>query len=209
MYKKFFKRFLDFTLSLIGIIVLSPVYLTLSAAVFFGMGAPIIFSQERIGLGEKPFRFFKYRSMTNAKDADGNLLDETKRITKFGSFIRSTSLDELPELFLILTGKMSIVGPRPLPVYYLPYYTQEERKRHTVRGGLIPADTISGKSMVTWDEQLSWDVYYAENCSFALDVKIIFITFKVLFQRAKEDYGSSDRPHLNEERSGERDSISR
>ena len=209
MYKKFFKRFLDLSLSMIGIIVLSPVYLILSVAVFFGMGAPIIFSQERIGLGERPFRFFKFRSMTNAKDADGNLLDETKRITKFGSFIRSTSLDELPELFLILTGKMSIVGPRPLPVYYLPYYTQEERKRHTVRGGLIPADTLSGKSMVTWDEQLSWDIYYAENCSFILDVKIILITFKVLFQRAKEDYGSSDRPHLNEERSGERDQISR
>lgn len=209
MYKKFFKRFLDLVLSAIGIVVLSPVYLILSVAVLIGMGAPIIFSQERIGLGERPFRFFKFRSMTNARDADGNLLDETKRLTKFGSFIRSTSLDELPELFLILTGKMSIVGPRPLPVYYLPYYTQEERKRHTVRGGLIPADTLSGKSMVTWDEQLSWDIYYAENCSFILDVKIILITFKVLFQRAKEDYGSSDRPHLNEERSGERDQISR
>lgn len=209
MYKKFFKRSLDLVLSAIGIVVLSPVYLILSVAVLIGMGAPIIFSQERIGLGERPFRFFKFRSMTNARDADGNLLDETKRLTKFGSFIRSTSLDELPELFLILTGKMSIVGPRPLPVYYLPYYTQEERKRHTVRGGLIPADTLSGKSMVTWDEQLSWDIYYAENCSFILDVKIILITFKVLFQRAKEDYGSSDRPHLNEERSGERDQISR
>jgi undecaprenyl phosphate N,N'-diacetylbacillosamine 1-phosphate transferase len=209
MYKKFFKRSLDLVLSAIGIVVLSPVYLILSVAVLIGMGAPIIFSQERIGLGERPFRFFKFRSMTNARDADGNLLDETKRLTKFGSFIRSTSLDELPELFLILTGKMSIVGPRPLPVYYLPYYTQEERKRHTVRGGLIPADTLSGKSLVTWDEQLSWDIYYAENCSFILDVKIILITFKVLFQRAKEDYGSSDRPHLNEERSGERDQISR
>lgn len=209
MYKKFFKRSLDLVLSAIGIVVLSPVYLILSVAVLIGMGAPIIFSQERVGLGERPFRFFKFRSMTNARDADGNLLDETKRLTKFGSFIRSTSLDELPELFLILTGKMSIVGPRPLPVYYLPYYTQEERKRHTVRGGLIPADTLSGKSMVTWDEQLSWDIYYAENCSFILDVKIILITFKVLFQRAKEDYGSSDRPHLNEERSGERDQISR
>lgn len=209
MYKNCVKRILDFVLSLIAVIILSPIYLILSIAVLIGMGAPIIFSQERIGLGEKPFKFYKYRSMTNAKDNEGNLLDETQRITKFGSFIRSSSVDELPELFLILSGKMSIIGPRPLPVYYMPYYTQEERKRHTVRGGLIPADTISGKSIVTWDEQLRWDVYYADHCSFLLDVKILFTTFKVLFQRAKEDYGSSDRPHLNEERSGKRDIISR
>jgi undecaprenyl phosphate N,N'-diacetylbacillosamine 1-phosphate transferase len=167
-----------------------------------GMGSPIIFSQERIGRGEKPFRFYKYRSMTNARDADGNLLDETKRLTRFGSFLRSTSLDELPELFLILTGKMSIIGPRPLPTYYMPYYREEERVRHTVRGGLIPADTISGKPIITWDEQLKWDAYYAKHCSFLLDIKIFIVTFKVLFLRAKEDYGSADRPHFNEERSG-------
>lgn len=209
MYKKFVKRVLDFLLSLFAIVFFSPIYLILSIAVFIGMGSPIIFRQERIGLGEKPFNFYKYRSMTNTKDKNGNLLDETRRITKFGSFLRSSSLDELPELFLILTGKMSIIGPRPLPTYYMPYYSEKERSRHTVRGGLIPADTISGKSTVTWDEQLEWDVYYAEHCSFLLDVKILFITFKVLFLRAKEDYGSSDRPHLNEERSGRRDVISR
>lgn len=202
MYRKFIKRLLDFTLSLVAIVVLLPLLIILSIAVLIGMGSPIIFSQERIGRGEKPFRFYKYRSMTNARDADGNLLDETKRLTRFGSFLRSTSLDELPELFLILTGKMSIIGPRPLPTYYMPYYREEERVRHTVRGGLIPADTISGKPIITWDEQLKWDAYYAEHCSFLLDIKIFIVTFKVLFLRAKEDYGSADRPHFNEERSG-------
>lgn len=209
MYKKFVKRVFDFMLSLIAIVILSPVFLMLSAAVFIGMGSPIFFSQERIGLYEKKFKFYKYRSMTNTRDDKGNLLDETKRITKFGSFMRSLSLDELPELFLILIGKMSIIGPRPLPTYYMPYYREEERKRHLVRGGLIPADTISGKSIISWDEQLKWDVYYVEHCSFLLDVKILFITFRVLFQRAKENYGSLDRPHLNEERSSIRDSYSR
>ena len=202
MYRKFIKRVIDFTLSLIAIAVFSPLFIILSIAVLIGMGSPIIFSQERIGLGEQPFKFYKYRSMTNARDANGNLLDETKRLTRFGSFLRSTSLDELPELFLILTGKMSIIGPRPLPTYYMPYYREEERVRHTVRGGLIPADTISGKPIITWDEQLKWDDYYAEHCSFLLDIKIFIVTFKVLFLRAKEDYGSADRPHFNEERSG-------
>jgi undecaprenyl phosphate N,N'-diacetylbacillosamine 1-phosphate transferase len=181
MYRKFIKRLLDFTLSLVAIVVLLPLLIILSIAVLIGMGSPIIFSQERIGRGEKPFRFYKYRSMTNARDADGNLLDETKRLTRFGSFLRSTSLDELPELFLILTGKMSIIGPRPLPTYYMPYYREEERVRHTVRGGLIPADTISGKPIITWDEQLKWDAYYAKHCSFLLDIKIFIVTFKVLF----------------------------
>jgi undecaprenyl phosphate N,N'-diacetylbacillosamine 1-phosphate transferase len=207
MYRKFIKRLLDFTLSLVAIVVLLPLLIILSIAVLIGMGSPIIFSQERIGRGEKPFRFYKYRSMTNARDADGNLLDETKRLTRFGSFLRSTSLDELPELFLILTGKMSIIGPRPLPTYYMPYYREEERVRHTVRGGLIPADTISGKPIITWDEQLKWDAYYAKHCSFLLDIKIFIVTFKVLFLRAKEDYGSADRPHFNEERSGVSDTI--
>ena len=209
MYRKFIKRAIDFTLSLIAIVVLSPLFIILSIVVLIGMGSPIIFSQERIGLGEKPFKFYKYRSMTDARDADGNLLDETKRLTRFGSFLRSTSLDELPELFLIFTGKMSIIGPRPLPTYYLPYYREEERVRHTVRGGLIPADTISGKPIITWDEQLKWDAYYAEHCSFLLDIKILIVTFKVLFLRVKEDYGSADRPHLKEERTGVRYTISK
>ncbi len=209
IYRGFVKRLLDIVLSLIAIIILSPVYLVVAILVRIKMGSPVLFSQERVTKNEKVFKLRKFRSMTDARNENGELLDETERLTKFGSALRSLSLDELPELVHILTGKMSIIGPRPLPTYYMPYYTEEERARHKVRGGLIPADTISGKAVTTWDEQLKWDVYYAEHCSFFLDVKILFLTFKVLFARSNSDYGSVDRPHLNEERSGEKDLISR
>lgn len=209
MYRLFIKRLLDIILSLITIVILIPAYILVSIIIKIKMGSPILFSQERIGKDEKPFKFFKYRSMTNEKDIDGNLLDETKRLTQFGTILRSTSLDELPELLLVLLGKMSIIGPRPLPTYYLPYFREDERVRHTVRGGLIPADTICGKSIITWDEQLKWDAFYAKNCSFAIDIKILLATFKVLLIRLREDYGSIDRPHLSEERSGVRDAASK
>ncbi len=209
IYQNCIKRLLDCILSCAAIIVLSPIYIVIAVLVRIKMGSPILFSQERVGKDEKVFRLYKFRSMTNAKDENGNLLDETQRLTKFGSMIRSLSIDELPELIHIFTGKMSIIGPRPLPTYYMPYYTEEERFRHTVRGGLIPADTISEKSIISWDEQLKLDAEYAKNCSFILDVKILIATFKVLFIRANEDYGSVDRPHLNEERSGIKDNISR
>lgn len=200
MYKKYIKRCFDFTLSLIGIFVLFPVYIVLSVAVLFEMGWPVIFCQDRVGKDEKVFKFYKFRSMTNARDVNGNMLAESQRLTKFGRFIRSTSIDELPELFLVLSGKMSIIGPRPLPAYYLPYYKKKERKRHLVRGGLIPADTLSGEAVPSWDKQLEYDVYYAENCSFALDVKVLMKTLKVLYLRAASDYGAAERPHLNVER---------
>lgn len=209
MYRLCIKRLIDIVISLSLIIILSPLMFIISVCVYLFMGSPIIFGQERIGLNQKPFKFYKFRSMTSETDENGDLLDEPLRMTKFGNFIRSTSLDELPELFLVLTGKMSLIGPRPLPVYYVPYYKEEELKRHSVRGGLIPADTISGKVDISWDEQLSLDVEYANNCSFILDIKIIIATFKVLIDRATTDYGSSDRCHLNEERSGIKDNISR
>ncbi len=209
IYRKFVKRLLDIILSLLAIVILSPVYLVVAILVRIKMGAPILFSQERVTKDEKVFRLRKFRSMTNARNEQGELLDESERLTKFGSALRSLSLDELPELFHIFSGNMSIIGPRPLPTYYMPYYTEEEHVRHTVRGGLVPADTISGKALTTWDEQLKWDAYYAEHCSFGLDLKILFLTFKILFQRSSEDYGSVDRPHLNEERSGQKDTISR
>lgn len=209
IYQNVIKRALDCFLSGIAIIILSPIYLVIAILVRINMGSPVLFSQERVGKDEKVFRLYKFRSMTNAKDENGNLLDETQRLTKFGSMIRSLSIDELPELVHIFTGKMSIIGPRPLPTYYIPYYTEEERLRHSVRGGLIPADTISEKSIISWDEQLRLDAEYAKNCSFILDVKILIATFKVLFIRANENYGSVDRPHLSEERSGVKDTISR
>ena len=142
MYKKFFKRFFDFTLSLLAIIILSPLLLILSFLVLCNMGAPILFKQKRVGKNEKIFTMYKFRTMNNKKDADGNLLPDDQRVTKFGKFLRSTSLDELPELFNILKGDLSIIGPRPLLVEYLPYYTEEERHRHDVRGGLTVPEVL-------------------------------------------------------------------
>lgn len=200
MYKHFFKRLLDVFLSLIAIVVLSPLYLVLSICVLIGMGHPILFSQERIGKNGKTFKLYKFRSMTNAKDENGNLLPEKERLTKFGIRLRSSSLDELPELFSILLGKMSFVGPRPLPVYYDPYFLPNERERHLVRGGLIPPDGLCGETTPTWEKQFEYDVYYAKNVSFLLDCKVIFATFKILFKRVKNNYGAEERPHLNQYR---------
>lgn len=198
MYKYIIKRLLDILLSLIALIVLLPVFLTLSCIVLIFLGKPILFAQERIGKDENPFRLYKFRSMTDEKDAHGNLVEEQKRITKIGIFLRSTSLDELPELWSILKGDMSFVGPRPLPVYYGPYFLPEERKRHSVRGGLIPPDSLSGKTYTTYEEQFFYECDYTDNVSFRLDCKIILMTIRILINRVDTRYGSEfERPHLN------------
>ena len=200
MYAKYIKRLLDIVLSLIAIIVLSPVYLIVAIVVRIQMGSPVLFSQDRIGKDERVFKLYKFRSMTNEKDENGKLLPEEKRLTKFGLTLRSTSLDELPELFSILKGDMSIVGPRPLPTYYGPYYLPEERKRHQVRGGLIPPDGLSKQTTPEWETQFKYDNYYVDNVSFLLDCKVILVTFLILFKRVETQYGTKDRPHLNEYR---------
>ena len=151
MYKLFFKRFLDIIISGIGMIVLLPLYIIIGLYVAAFMGWPVLFCQKRIGKGEKPFNLYKFRSMTNSKDENGNLLPESERLTKAGVFLRNSSLDELPELWAIFIGKMSIVGPRPMPTYYGPYFKEDERKRHSVRGGLIPPDSLSGKAVTTYE----------------------------------------------------------
>ena len=197
MYKNYIKRILDVVISLICIVVLIPFYILISLVVLLKMGRPVLFSQERIGKGEKTFRLYKFRSMTNAKDRNGNLLEEEKRLTKTGIFLRSSSLDELPELFSILKGDMSFVGPRPLPTYYGPYFRNEERKRHMVRGGLIPPDSLSHKAFTTWEEQFKYEIYYAEHVSLFLDIKVIVTTFEILLKRLRSNYGSEFRPHLN------------
>lgn len=161
------------------------------------MGLPVLFGQERIGKGGRPFKLYKFRSMTNKKDKEGNLLPESERLTKAGILLRNSSLDELPELWAIFIGKMSIVGPRPMPTYYDPYFLPEERKRHTVRGGLIPPDSLSGKAVTSYEEQFEYECYYADHVSLWLDIKVIFTTFKILFKRVEEDYGTCERPHLN------------
>lgn len=197
MYRLFVKRIFDIIVSAIAMIVLSPVFLFIAIYVALTMGLPLLFGQERIGKGEKPFNLYKFRSMTNKKDENGNLLPESERLTKAGLFLRNSSLDELPELWSILIGKMSIVGPRPMPTYYGPYFLEHERKRHTVRGGLIPPDSLSGKAMTTYEEQFKYECDYADNVSLWLDIKVIFTTFKILFLRVEEDYGTCERPHLN------------
>ena len=198
MYRKYIKRFLDIILSLTALILLLPLILIISLMVRIKMGTPILFKQERIGKNEKIFNLYKFRSMTNKKDKNGNLLPEKDRMTKFGALLRSSSLDELPELLCILKGDMSFVGPRPMPTYYGAYFLEEERKRHLVTGGLIPPDSLSGKTYTTYEEQFKYEVYYAENVSFWLDIKVIFSTFKILFNRVETGYGTElDRPHLN------------
>lgn len=197
MYKNYIKRILDIVISLICIVVLIPFYILISLVVLLKMGRPVLFSQERIGKGEKTFRLYKFRSMTNAKDRNGNLLEEEKRLTKTGIFLRSSSLDELPEFFSILKGDMSLVGPRPLPTYYGPYFRNEERKRHMVKGGLIPPDSLSHKAFTTWEEQFKYEIYYAEHVSLFLDIKVIVTTFEILLKRLRSNYGSEFRPHLN------------
>lgn len=197
MYKHFFKRVLDIVLSAIAMIILLPVYLVIALYVACTMGVPVLFGQERIGKNEKPFKLYKFRSMTNKTDKNGNLLSESERLTKWGILLRNSSLDELPELWSIFVGKMSIVGPRPMPTYYGPYFLPEERKRHTVRGGLIPPDSLSRKTVTSYEEQFKYECDYADNVSLWLDIKVIFTTFKILFKRVEEDYGTCERPHLN------------
>ena len=176
MYKKFFKRFFDIILSLMAIIILSPLYILISILVLIFMGWPILFKQPRPGKDEKIFNMYKFRTMTNKKDENGDLLPDEQRLPKFGRFLRKTSLDELPELFLILIGKMSIVGPRPLVVSYLSYYTKEEHHRHDVRPGLTGWAQVNGRNNLNWEERFKLDLEYIKKISFAFDIKIIFLT---------------------------------
>lgn len=200
MYSFVLKRIIDIFISSILIILLSPIYIVIGIAILIDMGKPVIFKQVRVGKDEETFTMYKFRSMKVSESAVGNIHDDQNRLTRLGIFIRSTSLDELPELFNVLFGDMSIVGPRPFPDYYLPYYKKSERKRHLVKGGLIPCDGILGRSDVSWEEQFEAELYYVDNISFTLDMKIIFRTFSILLQRAESNYGSIERPLLNEVR---------
>ncbi len=183
MYKIFFKRLLDIILSSIGIIVLLPIYIIVAILVRIKLGSPIIFKQSRPGKNEKIFEMFKFRTMTDARDENGELLDDSKRLTKFGRTLRSTSLDELPELFNILKGDMSIVGPRPLLVRYLPLYSETQRHRHDVRPGLVGLAQVSGRNAISWNQKFELDVKYVNECSLLLDMKIIFKAAFVVFKR--------------------------
>ena len=183
MYARCFKRMIDFLLSLIVIVLLSPVLLILTIVGAVKMKGNPFFTQERPGWHEKVFKLIKFRTMTNEKDADGEFLPDEKRLIPYGKFLRSTSLDELPELFNILKGDMAIVGPRPLLVKYLPWYTEEQRKRHNVRPGLTGYAQAHGRNAVSWDEKLAMDIWYTEHVSFRTDIGIIFATVKSVLKR--------------------------
>lgn len=200
MYKKYIKRVLDFVLSGIGLIILLPVLLVLSLCVGLNMGFPVLFKQKRIGKDEKEFMMYKFRTMNQKCDADGNLLPDEERVTRLGKFLRGTSLDELPELINILKGDISIIGPRPLLVEYLPYYTEYERKRHHIRGGLTVPEVLYDNVMPTWEEQFQYEVDYVHNVSFLLDLKILFKTVTGVFKRSNDNYGEYIRKSLSEER---------
>lgn len=183
MYAKYFKRMLDFTLSLFAVVVLSPVLIVLTVVGFFAMGGNPFFTQERPGRHEKVFRLVKFRTMNNKRDKHGNLLPDAKRLTAYGKWLRSTSLDELPELFNILNGDMSIVGPRPLLVKYLPYYTKRQHHRHDVRPGLTGYAQAHGRNSSTWDERFEYDLKYVKHITFIGDVKIIIDTAKAVIKK--------------------------
>lgn len=198
VYRRYIKRALDFILSLSAIIVLSPVLLIVAVLVRIKLGAPVIFKQERPGRNEKIFTLYKFRSMTNMRDEDGELLPDDLRATSFGNMLRKASLDELPELFNILKGDMSFVGPRPLLVEYIPYYTIEERRRHDVRPGLTGLAQVSGRSFLSWEEKFALDNRYVTECGFYLDCKIILKTMVQVLSRK----GIADIERIGKDRDG-------
>lgn len=184
MYKKFVKRCLDLVVSLCGIVVLGPVLLALWILVRAKLGSPVLFHQERPGKNGKIFKLYKFRSMTDERDGEGKLLPDEVRLTRFGRLLRSTSLDELPELFNIIRGDMSLIGPRPLLVRYLPYYTKEENRRHDVRPGLTGLAQVNGRNALGWEDRFRYDLYYVDHLSLGLDLKIIGMTAGKVLKRS-------------------------
>ncbi len=184
MYKHFFKRLLDILISLVILVLFSWLYIILAILVRVKLGSPVLFKQPRPGKDEKIFNMYKFRTMTDEKDENGNLLPDEVRLTAFGKKLRSTSLDELPEFFNILKGDMSFIGPRPLLVKYLPLYNEEQHHRHDVRPGLTGWAQVNGRNLLSWEDKFEKDVYYVNNLSFLLDLKIVFKTIAVVFDRS-------------------------
>lgn len=188
MYKSFGKRLMDVVLSLMAIILFSLVLVIVAVLVRIKLGRPVIFKQDRPGRDEKVFTLYKFRTMIDARDDQGELLPDSERLTGFGHMLRSTSLDELPELFNILKGDMSIVGPRPLRIEYLPYYSEEQRRRHSVLPGLTGLAQIKGRNAIMWDERFAYDIEYVDNITFLTDLQIILATIKKVLLR--DDIGA-------------------
>lgn len=200
IYRKYVKRLIDFILSLSLLIVISPLFFVLCLLIAINLGTPIFFKQKRTTENQKEFNIIKFRTMTEAKDVHGDYLPNEQRKTPFGNALRSSSLDELPELINIIKGDMAIIGPRPLPSEYSNYYNSSEMGRFNVRGGLIPPDSICSTPLITWDEQLKMEAEYGRSLSLSYDAKILFAAFKMIGYRNKLDYGKYRRESLVEER---------
>lgn len=191
MYKFFLKRLLDFVLSLLALLILFPLLVVLGILVRVFLGTPVLFIQQRPGVNEKIFRLYKFRSMTDRKDTEGKLLPDEERLTRFGRFLRASSLDELPELINILKGDMSIVGPRPLLMQYLDRYNSFQKRRHEVRPGITGLAQVNGRNALSWKKKFQYDVWYVDHVSFLLDVKIILQTIKVVLSHSDISSGTS------------------
>lgn len=183
IYEKHFKRPQDLTLALLALLGLSPIMVVTGILVRTKIGSPILFSQNRPGRDEKIFRLYKFRTMTDQRDDKGELLPDDARLTTFGKFLRSTSLDELPELFNVVRGDMSVIGPRPLLVQYLPLYNEKQKRRHEVRPGLSGLAQVNGRNAISWEEKFDFDIKYVDKVSFIIDWKIVFLTVKKVFVR--------------------------
>ena len=182
-YRRYGKRMLDLALPFLVLLILAPVLAFIALLVRLKLGSPVLFRQQRPGLHGKPFTLYKFRTMTDARDADGNLLSDSERLTPFGRFLRSSSLDELPELFNVLKGEMSLVGPRPLLMQYLPRYTPEQARRHEAKPGITGWAQINGRNALTWEEKFTLDVWYVDHCSFVLDLTILWRTLLKVMTR--------------------------
>jgi lipopolysaccharide/colanic/teichoic acid biosynthesis glycosyltransferase len=195
------KRYIDLTFSIIGLIVLLPLFFLLFIVIWINLGWPVFFTQDRPGRYIKPFKMIKFRTMTEARDSKDNLLPDQLRITMLGRFMRKTSMDELPEFINVLKGDMSLVGPRPLLIKYLPYFTDREKKRHSVRPGITGLAQVNGRSLLSWDERIEMDVLYVENLSIWLDIKILFLTIvNVIRQKDVLAVSSEQMPDFDDYR---------
>ena len=181
MYKYFFKRVLDFFTALIGFILLSPVFIIVMIGLFFANNGKSFFFQTRPGKNERLFKIIKFKTMNDKKDTLGQLLPDSERLTKIGAFVRKTSLDEIPQLLNVIKGDMSLIGPRPLLIQYLPLYNETQKQRHNIKPGITGWAQINGRNAISWNQKFEYDVWYVSNCSFLLDVKILFLTVKKVF----------------------------
>ncbi|MGE8553817.1 MAG: sugar transferase [Chryseobacterium jejuense] len=183
MYRNFFKRFIDFFAALIGLLLLSPIFIIVTIGLYIANNGKPFFFQLRPGVNERIFKIIKFRTMNDKKDKEGNLLPDAERLTSIGSFVRKTSIDEIPQLINVLKGDMSLIGPRPLLVQYLPLYNSNQARRHKVRPGITGWAQVNGRNAISWEEKFNFDVWYVDNISFILDVKIFFLTIKKVFIR--------------------------